>query len=135
MNAIYADSLRDREEERQMFIQEIAELNLKMEEKERLYENRIQEIENDNQHSLDQKISEFWNSAQDNEQKLIKELQDLDDRLKIAERNNVFLKNEIENKIYSFEKEKNELLLIENQMRLKIKEKYIKAMCLKLIQN
>ena len=118
MNAIYADSLRDREEERQMFIQEIAELNLKMEEKERLYENRIQEIENDNQHSLDQKISEFWNSAQDNEQKLIKELQDLDDRLKIAERNNVFLKNEIENKIYSFEKEKNELLLIENQMRL-----------------
>ena len=125
MNAIYADSLRDREEERQMFIQEIAELNLKMEEKERLYENRIQEIENDNQHSLDQKISEFWNSAQDNEQKLIKELQDLDDRLKIAERNNVFLKNEIENKIYSFEKEKNELLLIENQMRLKIKEKEI----------
>jgi len=115
--------LKEREEERQTFIQEIAELNMKLEEKEKNCQNRIYEIENENQHSLDQKLAEFWNSAQDNEKKLISELQELDDKLKTFERTIIILKNELENKSYCFEKEKSEFIQVETQLKTKIKEK------------
>ena len=115
--------MKEREEERQTFIQEIAELNMKLEEKEKNCQNRIYEIENENQHSLDQKLAEFWNSAQDNEKKLISELQELDDKLKTFERTIIILKNELENKRYCFEKEKSEFIQVETQLKTKIKEK------------
>ncbi len=122
MNCIYAENLRDREQERQNFIEEIANINNKLEEREKFYQNLIFQTENSNQLSLDKKLAEFWNFAQDNEQKLLCELQEFDDKLKSAERDLIIAKNEFETKQFSFEKEKLDLLQMENQLKMKIKE-------------
>ena len=123
MNCIYAENLRERAQERQNFIEEISNLYIKLEEREKFYKNLIFQTENSNQLSFDKKITEFWNFAQDNEKKLLCELQEFDDKLRSAERDLSIAKNEFENKRFSFEKEKFELLQIENQLQAKIKEK------------
>lgn len=86
----------------------------RIEEQEIFYKNYIKQIENDHLHSLDQKIAEFWNSAQSNEQKLLQELQNFDEKLKISERSIILLQIKLENTNHDFEKEKNEFLQTEN---------------------
>lgn len=123
LKSTYDNCLNEREQEKKYFIQEISELNAKLEEKEKLHSNQIYKIECEYQNLFDKKISEFVNYSQTTEEKLISELQITDEKLKIAELSIINLRNELENEKFLSQKTKNEHLQTERGFDQKIKEK------------
>lgn len=119
---MYQEAQINNEKIKESFIDDLEQLNNKLERQKYEYEEIIKTKENEMMMALHSKIYELNENSKNSEIKLVEELQLLDEKLKIAENSLKNLQNEISVKEKKFYQEKKEFIRENENLTKKIKE-------------